>query len=449
MRILCVGFEPSFIQDVISKWSLSKNVALNILVPGNKNKLSGLITKYPNISFNYFPNKETKCHIEIEKSEINGFTINRIIKSDRVLRNRNHEESISYCKNVMSLIVEEINNFKPTLIFSTYDNAHSSLSYLVAESNGIKWASFCFTTIPEGFCTIATNPFEVDKIFNNKNDDDWNFNDSLNLINNSRNNNQSVFKYIPSNKFISHIKNLKSRITLSTGYNKYQWTTITERFSFFVQKSINKIVLRIFLFFQKKIDDELNEKYILYLLQMSPESTVDVWATEYISQIQVIEDLSINLPANFKFFVKIHPSDPGALSISNFIKIKSLGNVHIISDKFGSMNYLKNAKLVTTITGTAALEAFLYSVPSIMFGKHFYSSLPGINYFDRNRVELGLFLKNIIQNKTDLSVDEKVVAFTNLMSHFNKSRFNNWKIETTLSESKSLFKLLKKYEQSR
>ena len=84
-----------------------------------------------------------------------------------------------------------------------------------------------------------------------------------------------------------------------------------------------------------------------------------------------------------------------------------------------------------------------------MFGKHFYSSLPGINYFDRNRVELGLFLKNIIQNKTDLSVDEKVVAFTNLMSHFNKSRFNNWKIETTLSESKSLFKLLKKYEQSR
>jgi hypothetical protein len=110
---------------------------------------------------------------------------------------------------------------------------------------------------------------------------------------------------------------------------------------------------------------------------------------------------------------------------------------------------LKNAKLVTTITGTAALEAFLYSVPSIMFGKHFYSSLPGVNYFDRNRVELGLFLKNIIQNKTDLSIEEKAREFTNLMSNFNKCRFNNWKIETTLIQSKSLFKLLKNYEKRR
>ena len=448
MRILCVGLEVPLL-DVISKWSMSENVVLNILVAGNKTKLSSLINKYPDISFNHFPNKEPKIYDEVETFEINGFTVNRIIKSDRVLRNRNHEESVVYCKNVISLVVEEINKFKPTIIFSTYDNAHSSLSYLVAESFGIKWASFCFTTIPEGFCTIATNPFEIDKIFDTNNKNDWNFNESINLINNTENKTQNVFKYVPSNKFLSYIKNINARITGDKGYNKYQWTTIAERIHELILKSVNKLFLRVFLFFQKKINNKLNEKYVLYMVQMSPESTVDVWATEYISQIQVIEDISINLPANFKLFVKIHPSDPGSLGVSDFRKIKSLGNVHIISYKFGSKNYLKNAELVATITGTAALEAFLYSVPSIMFGKHFYSRLPGVNYFNNNRVELGLFLKNIIENKIDLTVKEKAIEFTNLMSNFNKCRFNNWKIETTPSESKSLFKLLEKYEKSR
>ena len=206
MRILCVGLEVPLL-DVISKWSMSENVVLNILVAGNKTKLSSLINKYPDISFNHFPNKEPKIYDEVETFEINGFTVNRIIKSDRVLRNRNHEESVVYCKNVISLVVEEINKFKPTLIFSTYDNAHSSLSYLVAESFGIKWASFCFTTIPEGFCTIATNPFEIDKIFDTNNKNDWNFNESINLINNTENKTQNVFKYVPSNKFLSYIPN--------------------------------------------------------------------------------------------------------------------------------------------------------------------------------------------------------------------------------------------------
>lgn len=445
MRLLCVGNTPDFIEDVISKWSSYENVSIKILVPGNKNLSNKLITKFPNLSFNYFPNREIKNDIDIKKFEIKGFTINRIIRSDRVLRKRNYDESLSYCKNVINLIVEEINNFKPTLIFSTYDNAHAGLSYLVAQFIGIKWAAFYFTAIPKGFCTISPNPFEMDKIFNT-NADDWKYNDSLNLINNTENKSQDVFMYITSYKFLSFFKNLLSRLTRSTGYNKYQWTTILERLTIIFKKIINKISLKIFLFFQREIKDETNQQYALYLLQMSPESTVDVWATEYISQIQVIEDLSINLPSNFKLYVKIHPSDPGSLSIMNLFKIKSLGNIHIISYKFKSRTYIEKARLVATITGTAALEAFIYSVPSIMFGKHFYSRLPGINYFDLNRTELGLFISNIIQNKTVLSVDEKVSAFTKLMRNFSKARLNNWAYKkTSISESKSLFKILKNY----
>ena len=66
-------------------------------------------------------------------------------------------------------------------------------------------------------------------------------------------------------------------------------------------------------------------------------------------------------------------------------QLNKMAGVRLVSHKFNTIKLIKKSKLTITITGTAALEAFLLKVPSFTLAKPFFSEFVNtidIDFFD-------------------------------------------------------------------
>ncbi len=117
------------------------------------------------------------------------------------------------------------------------------------------------------------------------------------------------------------------------------------------------------------------EQYAYYPLQFEPEVTLTLLAPFYIDQVALIENIARSLPIDFKLYVKEHPTMVGFRPMSYYQRLLRTPNVRLIDPSTSSYQLIKNARLVTTITGTVGLEALLLKKPVITFGRIFYNKL--------------------------------------------------------------------------
>ena len=110
-----------------------------------------------------------------------------------------------------------------------------------------------------------------------------------------------------------------------------------------------------------------NRFNILFPLQVQPESSVDVCATDYINQTQIIKEIADSLSDNEILYVKPNPKPSQEYSqelitlISVHKKIKVLNQNSLMKKSFNK------ADLIITISGTVAMEAILSNKPVIVF----------------------------------------------------------------------------------
>ena len=148
--------------------------------------------------------------------------------------------------------------------------------------------------------------------------------------------------------------------------------------------------------------DSLPERFIFYPIQYSPESSINIPSPYLVDQLRVIDAIRMAMPSDYSLVVKEHPV---CISVRprNFIKsLMNKAGVVVARYDLDTKEVIKKAKVVISVTGTAALEAFLNGKPSLVLGPTFFSDyLGGICKIDE--------LPKRIREISDEKVDEDLI----------------------------------------
>lgn len=164
-----------------------------------------------------------------------------------------------------------------------------------------------------------------------------------------------------------------------------------------------------------------NDQYAFFPLQYEPEMTTMLYAPYHTNQLEAIRLVARSLPAQYKLYVKEHPLMVIYRPRSYYKELKKIPNVKLINPAYTSFQILKNAKLVTTATGTPGWEASMLKIPVITFGNVFYNQLSFVKNchaledlptiiknqlenFAYNEEELIKFIAAIMQESVDVNL---------------------------------------------
>lgn len=141
---------------------------------------------------------------------------------------------------------------------------------------------------------------------------------------------------------------------------------------------IRRIYLEYFGVFENLELNKIN--YLLVPLHVIPESSTTVLSPLYINETFIIESLSKTVKSDQYIIVKEHWSMMGHRPISFYKRLKKLPNVVLINPKQYSdpKNFINNADLVVTISGSTAVEALFLGINSLVFSDVIYSLMDGV-----------------------------------------------------------------------
>ncbi len=120
------------------------------------------------------------------------------------------------------------------------------------------------------------------------------------------------------------------------------------------------------------------EQFAYYPLHFEPELAMLVLAPRWTDQVNLIKQIAESLPFSFKLYVKEHPAMVGFRTRRYYKELKKIPNVKLIHPNHDSYEIIKDARLITTQTGTAGWEALLLQKPVITFGDVYYNTLPAV-----------------------------------------------------------------------
>ncbi len=119
-----------------------------------------------------------------------------------------------------------------------------------------------------------------------------------------------------------------------------------------------------------------NRPYAVLYLHVCPERSVDVVASWFSNQLEVIRNIRRALPSRFDLLVKEHPSATGGQTLSFYTELKRIPNLRLVDAHFDSRQLMRGSAVVFTISGTPAYEAALLNVPAIIFSQVYFRRLP-------------------------------------------------------------------------
>ncbi len=109
--------------------------------------------------------------------------------------------------------------------------------------------------------------------------------------------------------------------------------------------------------------------YIYYPLHVDPEASTMVITPFCTDQMVVIEAIAKNMPAGMKLVVKEHIPCAGKRPQGFYKRLSQIPGVSLVTPLMDSFTLTKNAKLITTITGTVGMEAIMLKKPLLSFGQ--------------------------------------------------------------------------------
>ena len=126
-------------------------------------------------------------------------------------------------------------------------------------------------------------------------------------------------------------------------------------------------------------------RYVLYLLQQEPESSLMVRAPEFNNQAAIIDLLARSLPADVRLVVKEHETTGIAARPPGYYRwLSRIPNVQLVSMHLNSIPLIEGSVAVAVITGTAGMEAASLGVPVLSFGRrNAFHLIPHVHVVDR------------------------------------------------------------------
>lgn len=162
----------------------------------------------------------------------------------------------------------------------------------------------------------------------------------------------------------------------------------------FLFRELRAFFMRRSRYFRQKVD--LDESYIYFPLQFSPEITTTTYAVPNDDQSALITALAKSVPGNTQIFVKEHTSMIGRRPSKFYKDLSNLYNVNIVSPALSTFDLIHNATAIATINSTVGWEAYLFGKPVLAFGEAFYREFPGVL-----RLDLGCTMDRRIRKYLD------------------------------------------------
>lgn len=210
-------------------------------------------------------------------------------------------------------------------------------------------------------------------------------------------------RYFSFKKFVlNQVYNISSPICSNTLKSlQYIWMYFFRRFyleyiKIFETKDLSKI------------------KYIYVPLHVIPESTTTVLSPYYINETFIIESLSKSIDSDQYIVVKEHWSMIGYRPLSYYKKIKKLPNVILIDPTSYSIprDYIENAEMVVTISGSTALEASIMGKNSLVFSDVLFGMLSSVK-----KIHVDSKLRGILKSHKNYKMNDKeIYAYLKLIS---------------------------------
>ena len=188
-------------------------------------------------------------------------------------------------------------------------------------------------------------------------------------------------------RIVSELKEIKKNF-IEILFNQYNpinpYKLIFFSRIFFKWKRNKNLILQ-----NRRTNDLINYKneYVYFPLHFENERTTNPDGYEYQDQFKAICKLRSIIPEYIQIIIKEHPSQFNMLSKGSrgrsplfYNLIKNLKNVKIASVHENSIKLIMHSQLVSTITGTVAIEAAVLGKKTLYFGRPWYQNMP--NTFD-------------------------------------------------------------------
>lgn len=454
-KIITIGFEPYFINDLFRAIENKTEIEFIHGLVGEASRVEFARKAYPNLRF---ISLSKKAHEELPEPELslltsiesNGVpTIRSMIQGDRVLRFRDEKKSLGYATLLTKKIRSIIGQERPNLIMASHDSIHSGISLAVAKSMEIPWVAMVFPVLPEGLTGFSKGLTPNKIIPITRPVDDELRNTAQNIIVNVRSKKQKIVAYRAPltisqwiRQYMSHFANLRRRRNSHEilGIDYLTYPTAYERMSDILRRTKNRLRLPS----KYMIWNPPSDKYIYYPLHMAPESMLDTWATFYQNQIAFITQLSLAIPIDTRLLIKLHFSDPDNYNREQLRKLNDLPRLSIVHPNASGSDFIEKASLVIGIQGTSCLEAALLGKPVLIFGDSPYQYFPNTELAMKPE-ELFQQINRMLCRKKP--TDEEIIeAYATYMSRYMPGRINDWTKPIT---SEDIIKLSKCFESLR
>lgn len=176
-----------------------------------------------------------------------------------------------------------------------------------------------------------------------------------------------------------------------------------------------------------KINRIKNYKYIYFPIHYEPELVLLVQSQDYLDQLNVIQNISRNLPCNIQLVVKDHPIMMGRREPEFYKAILGIPNVILVDVNENSIEIIKSSIGVITIIGSAGIEGYFHNKPVLTLSDAFYNFLPSVkkinSYNEIPEAILGfkdykvalyeqlVLVQTIKEISIDLNLNELIIKF--------------------------------------
>jgi hypothetical protein len=358
---------------------------------------------------------ENKFNIPLTQIAYQERTMAQNTHSIRYKTKFDHSQICSMLIKCIEEIEELVNNSE--FVFTYTSASHiSQLVYYLSKSEDITYLTINHNRISDNY-RLNDNPYDnpteiVDAYNNNQLKITKKGEEIFNLWCNRLVSNKKIESWdgYLSNKFNSKKINYKN---LSTFIQKFFHPDTSPVAKSNYQRIIDaiKYYFRIH-FVNKNLSTVLpNCDYIYFPLSTVPEASLLIRGFRYYSQIHTIEQISANIPLNYKLVVKEHPGMVGINSISFYKKLASIFNVIVVHPGFSNADLISNTISVITITGSVGLEAMGMGAKVITLGDSIYSFLNSCNKVNEiNRINTVINKPHSEKDKSNQIRDLKFLA---------------------------------------
>lgn len=149
--------------------------------------------------------------------------------------------------------------------------------------------------------------------------------------------------------------------------------------------------------------------WVLYAMQMQPESNLDVWGFPWNDQLAIIQEAADALASSgSKLVIKPNPKSKYELDDKLCQLVSSHSNIISLAHSCKMSEVFPYASAVLSVTGTVVIEAVLAGKPVGVLGTHSMSRYPGVTALKRP-AEIAKLMIDIVAGRGKVSTTEESI----------------------------------------